>query len=157
MAPEVERSGLTLAIENEGACVLGTTERIPELLEAVGSPSVRAIWDPANGAHDGELPYPTAFERIVPWAVHVHLKDGQHVAGRWEQRVVGEGEVGLLAISRGLVSSGYEGWVALETHYRPRAIGADFSRPSGEAFSELGEEGTYACLKGWERVLQAAG
>lgn len=153
VAPIVERAGLVLAIENEPACMLGTTELLPALLEAVGSPAVRALWDPANGAHEGELPVPDAFDRIMPLTAHVHLKDGRHVAGKWRHSVVGQGEVGVLDLSRALAARGYDGWVTLETHYRPAATGADLNLPRGESFSELGEQGTRECLIAWTDLL----
>lgn len=156
VVPTIERSGLVVAIENEAACQIGTTERLPELLRDIGSRSVRALWDPANGAVDGEVAYPDAFERIIDDTVHIHLKDGRQVDGKWQHAIVGEGAVDLVAVSRALARRGYDGWVALETHYRPRQTDADLARPSGERFSEAGEEGTYACLVGWDRVLTAA-
>jgi sugar phosphate isomerase/epimerase len=156
VAPTVERAGLLLGIENEPSCVVGTTEELPRLLRQIGSPAVRALWDPANAAHDGERAYPDGFARVIDDTVHVHLKDGRHVDGRWEHAIVGQGEVGLVEVSRALAERGYAGWVALETHYRPRPTGADLTRPGGSSLSELGEEGTRACLIGWERVLADA-
>ncbi|TAK22366.1 MAG: sugar phosphate isomerase/epimerase [Chloroflexota bacterium] len=156
VTPMIERSGLIVAIENEPACMLGTTDHLPRLLRDIGSPNVKALWDPANGAHDGERPVPTAFDRVMADTVHVHLKDGRHVDGKWEHAIVGEGAVGLVDLSRALASIGYDGWVTLETHYRPRKTGADLNRPGGASLSELGEEGTRACLEGWARVLAAA-
>lgn len=153
VAPVVERAGLVLGIENEAACMLGTTELLPRLLDEVGSPAVRALWDPANGAVDGELPYPDALERVMPYTVHVHLKDGRHVRGKWEHAIVGRGEVGVADVCRALAAAGYTGWVALETHYRPTAAERDLRAPRGDAFSALGEEGTRACLDGWRDVL----
>jgi sugar phosphate isomerase/epimerase len=157
VAPTIERSGMVVGIENEPACMLGTTERITRLLREIGSPNVKALWDPANGTHDGERAFPDAFERVIAETVHVHLKDGRHVDRRWQHAIVGEGEVGLIDVSRALAQRGYSGWVALETHYRPQPTGADLTRPGGSSLSELGEEGTRACLIGWERVLAAAG
>jgi L-ribulose-5-phosphate 3-epimerase len=156
VAPTIERAGLIVAIENEPACMLGTTELLPRLIDEIGSPAVRALWDPANGAHDGELPFPDAFERVMPLTVHVHVKDGRHVGGKWRHAVVGQGEVGLVDVSRALAARGYDGWVTLETHYRPAATGADLSSPRGERFSELGEQGTRECLVGWDDVLRRA-
>jgi L-ribulose-5-phosphate 3-epimerase len=156
VAPTIERSGLVVGIENEAACMLGTTELLPRLLDEVGSPAVRALWDPANGAVDGELPYPDAFERVAPYMVHVHLKDGRHARGKWEHAVVGQGEVGVVDVCRALAARGYDGWVALETHYRPTRTEADLRSPRGAAFSELGEEGTRACLDGWRDALERA-
>jgi sugar phosphate isomerase/epimerase len=156
VAPKIERSGMVVGIENEPSCVIGTTEEMPRLLREIGSPSVRALWDPANAAHEGEPAYPDGFERVIDGTVHVHLKDGRHRDGEWEHAIVGEGAVGVVEVSRALAERGYDGWVALETHYRPRPTGADLTRPGGSSLSELGEEGTRACLIGWERVLAAA-
>ena len=83
--------------------------------------------------------------------------DGRHVGGKWQHSVVGQGGVGLVDVSRALAARGYDGWVALETHYRPAPTGADLSSPRGETFSELGEQGTRACLEGWAEVLRQAG
>jgi len=156
VAPTVERAGLVVGIENEPSCVLGTTDQLPRLLREVGSPSIRALWDPANAAHEGERAYPDGFERVIGDTVHVHVKDGRRVDGAWEHTVVGQGEVGLVEVSRALARRGFDGWVALETHYRPRPTGADLTRPGGSSLSELGEEGTRACLVGWQQVLAAA-
>lgn len=154
IAPTIERAGMVVGIENEPSCVIGTTERLPELLSAIGSPAVKALWDPANGAHDGERAVPDALERIIADTVHVHLKDGLHVNGKWEHAIVGEGTVGVVEILRALRDASYGGWVTLETHYRPKPTGADLTRPGGSALSELGEEGTRACVIGWNRILQ---
>ena len=153
VAPAIERAGMVVGIENEPSCVIGTTERLPELLAAIGSPAVKALWDPANGAHDGERAVPDAYERVIADTVHVHLKDGRHVNGKWEHAIVGEGEVGVVDVLRALRH--FDGWIALETHYRPKPTGADLTRPGGSALSELGEEGTRACLVGWDRALRA--
>ena len=153
IAPMIERSGMILAIENEPSCLIGTTEHLPRLLRDIGSKNVRALWDPANAAHDGELAIPDGFDRIFDDSVHVHIKDGRHVDGKWEHAIVGEGTVGLVDFSRALAKRGYDGWVALETHYRPKRTDVDLRRPAGHAFSEFGEEGTRACLIGWNKVL----
>ncbi len=153
VAPMIERSGLIVAIENEPSCMIGTTEHLPRLLRDIGSSSIRALWDPANAAHDGEIATPDGFDRIIGDSVHIHIKDGRHVDGKWEHAIVGEGAVGLVDVSRALAQHGYDGWVTLETHYRPKPTGSDLRRPAGHAFSELGEEGTRDCLIGWRKVL----
>ena len=71
--------------------------------------------------------------------------------------LAGQGEVGLVELSRALAARGYDGWVALETHYRPAPTAADLRSPRGESFSELGEQGTRECLVGWAEVLRRAG
>jgi sugar phosphate isomerase/epimerase len=91
---------------------------------------------------------------VIADTVHVHLKDGRHVDGKWEHAIVGEGDVGVADVLRALRDGPYDGWIALETHYRPKPTGADLTRPGGSALSELGEEGTRACLIGWNRALE---
>lgn len=154
--PAVERSGLLLGIENEPSCMVGTAAELAPLIDEIGSASIRALWDPANATSAGERAYPHGFQNIIGKAAHVHLKDGRHVKGAWQHTIVGDGDVGLVDVSRALTDVGYSGWVALETHYRPNPTGADLRLPGGEAFSELGEAGTVACLEGWQRVLEKA-
>lgn len=156
IAPIAERAGVVVGIENEPACMLGTTEHLPRLIGDIGSPAVRILWDPANAAHEGERAWPEGFERAFPLTAHVHLKDGRHISGKWEHAIVGEGAVDLVQVSRALRRHGYAGWVSLETHYRPAPTDADLRRPGGLSLSYLGEEGTRACLVGWENVLRAA-
>lgn len=158
IAPLVERAGIVLAVENEPSCLIGTVEPLVRLLEAVGSPNIRALWDPANGFVDGELPTRAVYEQVRPYLVHMHLKDGRRGPdGRYEHTVVGEGQIDYITLFRWLEADGYEGFVALETHYRPRPVDPGLvAQPGGRRFSELGEEATRACLLGWQRVLAAA-
>lgn len=152
--PAIERSGLIVGIENEHSCMVGQSEPLARLVDEIGSPSIRALWDPANGFHAGESITSEICRRVIPLTVHVHWKDARREGDKVEHAIVDEGEVGLDVASRALQELGYTGWVSLETHYRPRHINADFARPSGEAFSEGGEQGTYACLVGWQRLIE---
>ena len=135
-----ERAGIILGIENEHACCLGTGAQTARVLAEIGSPSVRAIWDPGNAFMDGEHPYPTGYEALQEFIVHVHVKDAAVRAGApapvWT--VVGEGEIDYAGQFAALKKDGYAGWISLETHYS--------GHPTKEASSR-------ACLEGLQRLL----
>ena len=63
-AEMAERAGLTLILENEHACCLATGAQTARVLAEIGSPAVRAVWDPGNAFMAGELPFPTGYEAI---------------------------------------------------------------------------------------------
>ncbi len=139
-AAMAERAGMVLGIENEHACCLGTGAQTARLLAEIGSPAVRAIWDPGNAFMDGEHPFPTGYEAIKEFIVHVHVKDAVVPAGGntpvWT--VVGQGEIDYAGQFAALRKDGYAGWLSLETHYS--------GHPTKEASSR-------ACLEGLQRLL----
>jgi len=75
-------AGVTLAIENEHACYIGTGAQTARVLGKINSPSIRAIWDPGNAYMDGEQPFPTGWEAIRDFVVHIHVKDAAIATAR---------------------------------------------------------------------------
>jgi len=142
-AAMAERAGVILGIENEHACCLGTGAQTARVLAQIASPFVCAIWDPGNAFMDGEHPYPTGYEAIREFVVHVHIKDAAVPDGAlapvWS--VVGEGEIDYTGHLDALRRDGYAGWLSLETHYS--------GHPTKEASSR-------ACLEGLQRLLSAS-
>ncbi len=120
---------VTLAIENEPVCLVGTgrelaricvllNERLPSELR----PRVAALWDPGNALAGGESdPYPGGFEAVAACRlVHVHLKDlvlGPDAEPSFVP--LGQGEVDYDGQLRALALSGYAGSLVLEPHYQP--------------------------------------
>jgi sugar phosphate isomerase/epimerase len=137
-----ERAGLTLVIENEAACCLGTGAQTARVLAEIASPAVRAVWDPGNAFAAGEEPFPTGYAAIKDFVAHVHVKDAAVPPGAPgpEWAVVGEGEIDWAGQIAALKRDGYAGWLSLETHY---------ARPTKEAASR-------ACLEGLKKLLDAA-
>ena len=139
------RAGLTLGIENEHACCLGTGAQTARVLEEIGSPAVRAIWDPGNAFMAGELPYPDGYAAIKDFIVHVHLKDAKVPSGGAvpEWAVVGGGAIDYAGHFAALKAAGYNGWLSLETHYSGHSAP---NMPAKEASSR-------ACLAGLQKLL----
>ena len=119
----VEAEGITLGLENEPATCLLDARYQERLLHDLGSPRVKAIWDPGNDAYAGapEPPYPAGYERVRNRIVHVHVKDATHDPARRQGAFVpvGEGDVDWRGQLRRLDEDGYTGCVSLETHWRP--------------------------------------
>jgi len=142
-AQMAERAGITLVIENEHACCLGTGAQTARVLEEIASPAVRAVWDPGNAFMAGEAPFPTGYEAIKDFVAHVHVKDATVPAGAlapaWT--VVGEGEIDWAGQIAALERDGYSGWLSLETHYNGHATKEASSR---------------ACLEGLQTLLAQA-
>jgi len=151
LVPLAEEAGVTLAVENEHACHVGTGRQLARLLADINSPHVRAVWDPANEVcdEDGERTYPDAYQRIKGQIVHVHVKDaGPGADGKPRCLRLGDGIIDWKGQLAALKEDGFSGFVSLETHWRPQALSEELlSRPGGEAFSEAGEQATYLCLR----------
>ena len=156
-----QSEGILLGMENEFSTSLATAKLTERFVREIDSPNVRAIWDPANEAHadqEGEPAYPDAYERLKPLMVHVHLKDAgrNRETGALESVPVGEGVVDWPGQLQALVDDGYDGYVCLETHWRP-AIKIDddlLNRPRGSTFSEAGEEGSRICIQNLLRMIE---
>ncbi len=155
----VEAEGITLGLENEPATCLLDARYQERLLHDLGSPRVKAIWDPGNDAYAGapEPPYPAGYERVRNRIVHVHVKDATHDPARRQGAFVpvGEGDVDWRGQLRRLDEDGYTGCVSLETHWRPtkQLDEATVDRPGGAVYSEAAEEASAICMRGLKAML----
>ena len=134
----VERAGITLALENEHACNVGTGAETRRLLKAISSDNLGLIWDPANAFYGGEVPYPNGYALVREHPiVHVHVKDAQlsPTTGKPECVAVGTGAVDWPGQIAALGRDGYEGTLSLETHWHPPEMSREQS--SRESFAGL--------------------
>ncbi|WP_053204141.1 sugar phosphate isomerase/epimerase family protein [Jiangella muralis] len=120
-ATTVAAAGLTLCVENEMTCWTGTARATMELVEAVGQPNFKVAWDPANAfiAGDGESVVDT-FATVASAVELVDFKDVRvdPATGRRSFQVEGDIDwVGQLAALRAI---GFDGFVTVETHMRPK-------------------------------------
>lgn len=152
--------GVTLAVENEPSTHVNNGRRLRQFLEAVGRPSVvRGVWDPGNDVWDpeGEKPYPDGYSYVRGLFVHVHVKDGRRLETRHEFVPVGEGDVNWLEQVRALIRDSYNGYLSLETHWRPRQLPRELvEMPGGTAYSEAGEYASSVCAKNLKSIIARA-
>jgi sugar phosphate isomerase/epimerase len=119
LGDQASACGVTVGVENEHACNIGTGAELGALLRALEHPRIAGIWDPANALILDEKAYPDGYRQIPARRIaHVHAKDCvvQNHTPTWGP--VGEMSVGWREQIRALEQDGYRGWVSLETHWR---------------------------------------
>ncbi len=113
-----ERSGVTLAVENEPGYWCDTGASTARMIRAVGSKALRANWDPCNALGTGEVPYPDGYNAIKGYIANVHVKDT--VTNSLISCVpVGEGVIDWKGQIGALLDDGIVDHVTIETHCQP--------------------------------------
>jgi sugar phosphate isomerase/epimerase len=84
---------ITLLLENETDCNVGTGKELGRMVRDINSPSLLAMWDPCNALGLGETPYPDGY------------------------REVRGGEIDYRGQFKALRDDGYEGTMSIETSY----------------------------------------
>jgi L-ribulose-5-phosphate 3-epimerase len=120
---ECRRAGVTLALENEPVCTIGTGAEAAALFaDATALDGLTVLWDPGNAACLGEQPYPSGYAALRTAGApisHVHLKDlarDTDAAGKPVFVPVGDGTVDYVGQLRALAADGYRGALSLEPH-----------------------------------------
>ena len=156
----LEKSGIRLVLEADPKVYASNGGKLKRIVEGLGVPCVKILWDPGNDIYDPdcETPFPDGYNLVKPYMVHMHLKDAKKNSdGKVTGAPIGEGDVGYTAHFRELIKDGYEGYVVLETHYRPKHDICEelLALPKGSAFSHLGYEATEECLIKWDELLES--
>jgi L-ribulose-5-phosphate 3-epimerase len=134
---------ITLLLENEFSCNIGTGKELGRIIRDINSPSLRAMWDPGNAVVLGEVPYPDGYSYVRGLFLHMHVKDAERdpATGKTRWRPVGSGSVDFHGQFQALLRDGYRQTMSLETHYR---------RPDGNTV-----ESTRESLEGLLKVLKS--
>jgi sugar phosphate isomerase/epimerase len=126
LADHAAQHQVTIGLENEYACNVGTARESARLLQRLPHPHLQLIWDPANAFILGETPYPDGYGLLPPERIaHVHVKDCVLDDGRAVWGAVGEMGIDWAGQIRALRDDDYGGWLSLETHWKG---------PSGDKF-----------------------
>jgi sugar phosphate isomerase/epimerase len=109
MAALAAKEGITLAIENEGACNVLTCAELAGFMKLMPQKNVGINWDPLNG-RSREQPFPDGYgllpkKRIV------------NVQFKGKSLLEPDQKLDWGAILAALVKDGYRGYAGLETHY----------------------------------------
>ncbi len=116
-----EEHRVTLGLENVRSCWGNSGHNAARILAAVDHPRLRAIWDPGNDFVSGGVPYPDGYRAILPYLLHVHVKDAAVVddaTGLTSWAPIGSGSVNYAGQVEALRRDGYSGVVSVETHWR---------------------------------------
>ncbi|HHY97209.1 MAG TPA: sugar phosphate isomerase/epimerase [Firmicutes bacterium] len=124
-AKYAERKGVVLALENHGL-LAGKSSQVKEIIETVGSPSLRSTIDTGNFLLVNEKPV-DAVRTLGSLAAHVHFKDMKKIddgdvtefytaldGTRYIGTVAGEGDVQIDEVVKLLKEAGYNGYLSVE-------------------------------------------
>lgn len=113
LAPLAERYGVTLCLENVWNRFLLSPREMRELVDAIGSPHVRAYFDVGNVLATG---FPEQWIRILGDRIgRVHLKDFRTAVGNLQGFVMLlEGNVDWASVMTALCETGYQGYLTAE-------------------------------------------
>ncbi|MCL2677466.1 MAG: AMP-binding protein [Clostridiales bacterium] len=112
LAPIAARNGVTLLVESNG--VYADTARLRDLLQAVASDAVAALWDVHHPYRiNGEKPGLTV-NNLGAYIKHVHIKDSVMQGSKISYRLMGEGDMPIEDMMNALNSINYDGFVSLE-------------------------------------------
>ena len=106
----IEAEDFHFALDNHGL-VTNDAERQLALFSAVGSKNMGANLDTMNyrwAGHSLEV-VNQFYEKIAPWVLHVHMKDGRNCLADYEGTALGEGEIDLKWAVQGLTKADYQG------------------------------------------------
>lgn len=160
LLPRIAGKPFRLGIENEYSTNVGSGDEVLGFFkELKGAPQTTLVWDPCNVLYmDGpndllRVDYP----KVKHLVGHFHVKDSKRVSGGEtpaEPCRVGDGDVRIKEHFDALKADGYNGWVSLETHWRPQKALSEkeTNLPAGMAFSEGAEPASRECmriLKSW--------
>ncbi len=132
MASRARDAGVVLLHENDGDFFGAYPNNCRRLLEELGGPHFRAVFDFANTLLLGYLPMRDWFPWILPHLDSMHIKD----VVRSEGRVVpaGEGDGEMTDTLRLALESGWSGTLTLEPHLK---AGGPYGGTSGPELFEV--------------------
>lgn len=118
-AERAAAAGLELALENEAGFWADTGGRTAHIVRTINHPALKINWDPGNAFFGGDLPYPEGYAAVHGLVGHVHFKDAARDQDG-EPYYCLEGEINWAHQIKALAADGYEGFISIETHLRPK-------------------------------------
>jgi sugar phosphate isomerase/epimerase len=118
---------VVLLHENEKEIYGDIPARCLDLVESLGSPQLRLIWDAANYVQCGVVPFTDGYESLRPYLEYVHVKDARAADG--SVTPAGEGDGQLPETLRALRDSGFDGFFSMEPHLAHAGSAGGFSGP----------------------------
>ncbi len=127
-AAEAQAASVILLVENSAGCLGDTPEHLAEMLASLGSPYVRAAFNPAEFVRAGLAPADQCYEQLREFLEYVRIEDADRASGT--RRTPGEGDGQIKELLAALGRDEYSGFLSVESP-------AD--RPDAETFSRAVE------------------
>ncbi len=125
---------LQLLLENDKGLVGDLPERCLAIMQAIGSPHFRFIWDPANFVLCGAAEQvDTWWDALHPYIGYIHIKDAK-LADK-SVTPAGDGDGQLRELLTRLKATGYDGILSLEPHLVEARHSSGFSGADGMAMA----------------------
>ncbi len=110
-----EDGGVTVVHENcDGWAGLGPKQTL-DLIEAVGSPALKLVFDTGNTVPHGHASF-DYYAQVKPHVAYVHIKDMRKTGDKSTPCFPGEGQGDVAKIVSDLLGSGYAGGLSIEPH-----------------------------------------
>jgi sugar phosphate isomerase/epimerase len=120
-------SPVELLHENEKGIYGDTPARCHDLLTALDSPRLQAVWDPANFVQVGVRPFTDGYDLLRPHVAYVHVKDARLATD--EVVPAGEGDGEWRETIAALRDDDFDGFFSLEPHLQAAGPFGGFSGP----------------------------
>jgi sugar phosphate isomerase/epimerase len=114
LAARAEGHDVILVHENEKEVYGDIPQRCLDIVESVGSPSLRLAWDAANFVQCGIRPFSDGYATLRPYVDYIQVKDALFDTG--EVVPAGEGDGEIVETVRALRADGFNGFFSLEPH-----------------------------------------
>ena len=113
-----KRAGIEVVLENASSIYSDTGANLATIARTLG---VKVVWDPANAAASGEVPFPDGYAHVRQRLAHVHFKNWTAENG-WE--AINDGVADLAGQVAALKADAYPGYYCLEPHQKNRRAAA---------------------------------
>lgn len=145
LAAVAEETGVVLLHENEKDIYGDTPDRVLDIIETVGSPSLKVAWDAANFVQVGVKPFEEGYAKLRPHLEYLQVKDALFASGEVVPAGLGDGD--LLRTVEALKADGYTGFASLEPHLAGAHGLGGFSGPTAFGMA----------ARAFAKVMDAAG
>lgn len=142
---EAQKAGLVLLNENEKGLYGDKPQRCLDVLSAINSKNLRAVFDFANFVQAGVKPYTEAFPLLADYIECIHIKDALFSTGKVVP--IGEGDGEAKEVLMALKNRGFEGFLILEPHLVS----------GGESLAEKGPQQFHRAAKALKHLLEECG
>lgn len=135
-AEQAQAHDIHLAIEVEAGFWADTGAHTARILRMIDHPSLGVTWDPGNAFFAGDDPYPTGYMQVREYTRHIHYKDAKRDR-LGVPHYVAEGQIDWAGQIRQVIDDGYEGFISIETHLKPKVAAARAALKRLQGFTNM--------------------